>query len=412
MLNLFERLDFQKEKLILTVNNALIVCLFAQITSDIWLVNDLLKTTIKYLLLLVSVLIFTLETKWFQKLSNKESMSFLLLFLAYVILACFWSGLENSFSIYSKSILCIIIYIHAIIYVYFQTKLFHDLLLLSSVIITSSAFISLLNQYLFLKRSLSYRGFRIYSSGIANYADFGNPNYAAFFYGCFAVFLCGYLCVYNHKVNKTILLAGGTGVLLLYVILTYSRITCLAVVTSILLICLTTRNWKTYSILIIGTILICVAVPLCFDKIEFELFDRGFSGRLNIWQNIISQIAHSPFFGKGTGHPYSYYVVAPPAVTYVAIQAHNWFLQAIYNYGLVGLSLFGLFIWQLFKNGLKNLEQANVKIYFAMSLYALILMATDVESIFDTVAWPFFWLPISLLLAATMSTNKIEVVAD
>jgi O-antigen ligase len=412
MLNLFERLGFQKEKLILTVSCALIVCLFAQITSDIWLVNDLSKAIIKYSLLLLSVSIFALETKWFQELSNKEGISFLLLFLAYAILACFWSGLENSFSVYSRSILYVIIYIHAIIYVYSQTRFFHDLILLSSVIITASAFISLLNQYCFLKRSLSYRGFRIYSSGIANYADFGNPNYAAFFYGCFAVFLCGYLCVYSHKAQKTILLAGGTSVLLLYVILTYSRITCLAVVTSILLICLTTRNWKTYSILTIGTFLICMTVPLCFDKIEFELFDRGFSGRLNIWQNIISQIADRPFFGKGTGHPYSFYVVAPPAVTYVATQAHNWFLQALYNYGLVGLSLFVLFIWQLLKNGLKNLERANVKIYFAMSVYALILMVTDVESIFETVAWSFFWLPISLLLAATMSTNKIEVMAD
>ena len=72
MLDLFERLGFQKEKLILTTNNALTVCLFAQITSDIWLVNDLLKITIKYLLLLLSIL--------FSEIKQKEIVFLLLNF--------------------------------------------------------------------------------------------------------------------------------------------------------------------------------------------------------------------------------------------------------------------------------------------------------------------------------------------
>lgn len=412
MLNLFKKNGFQNEKLISILNTALTINLFAQITSNIWIIDDSLKVAVKYSLLFISFLVLVLKPRWLQKLRRKEALFFLFLFLAYVMFACLWSGLEDSLFTYGESILHIILYIHAIIYIYSQTTFFNSFILLSTTITASSAFISLFNQYLILNQSLSYRGFRIYSSGVVNYADFGDPNHAAFFYGCFAIFLCGYLCVHNHKISKTILLAGGIGIILMYVVLTYSRTTCLAVALSILLICLTTHNWKTYSLLIIGTILICLTIPLFFDKIEFELFDRGLSGRANIWQNIIPQITQDLWFGKGTGHPYSYYVVAPPAAVYVATQAHSWFLQALFNYGLVGLSLFILFIWRLFQSGKENLKLANVRIYLAMSLYALILMVTDVGSIFETVAWPFFWLPISLLLAATMSTSTVEAVAN
>ena len=269
-------------------------------------------------------------------------------------------------------------------------------MLVATAVIAVSALVALVNHYVLQGQPLGYRAYRISSMGIGQLGDIGHPINAGIYYGVFATFLFSWLCIRPQSRVTMAAGLGGLAILLIYVLMTWSRGPILAVLGAIVATCILIRNKKTNTFLAIG-IIASLAVFLLFKDflLSPNVADTDLNGRTKIWLSALNAIKTSPFIGYGFN---SETKLLLSGNTYV-FHAHNLLLQTIINYGLIGFLFFVALIFGMLNN-IRNQWQLNSSKYaLILLIFAGICMISDVYNIIirPDEYWLLIWLPLGLI---------------
>jgi putative inorganic carbon (HCO3(-)) transporter len=173
-------------------------------------------------------------------------------------------------------------------------------------------------------------------------ATFGNPNV----YGTYlllAVPLCAALALYVKKPLYKLCAAGVTGLLLINLLLTYSRGCYLALAFALLIFILLAE--KRLIVLSMAGIFLLpfVLPPSVIDRVLSitNFADSSTSYRIFIWQGTLRIVRDYWMTGLGQGIE-AYNVIYPYYAfnAVVAPHSHNLFLQVLVETGIVGLTVF------------------------------------------------------------------------
>ena len=116
---------------------------------------------------------------------------------------------------------------------------------------------------------------------------------------------------------------------------------------------------KLFYLVIIGNLLfvgIYVSIKNTFigdflNKLSVSIFNKNlFSGRSDIWDSVLQVIIKNPWFGYGVG-------IRAPDIAETESTAHNMYLQVLLEVGVVGLLLFVLLLysmWRVLNNRLNH----------------------------------------------------------
>ena len=224
------------------------------------------------------------------------------------------------------------------------------------------------------------------------YASFGNPNV----YGTFlllAVPLCAALFVYVKKPFYKLCLAGISGLLLLNLMLTYSRGCYLAFALSVLVFVLLTEK-RLVVLLSAGLLLLPFVIPqTMLDRLLSitNLADSSTSYRMFIWQGTLRILRD--FWLTGVGQGIDAYNAVYPYYAFNAVVAphsHNLFLQVFVETGIAGLFAFIGFIAWFFRTQARFLRRVSD---FRLKAISAAFVAAAVgflfEGIFDYVFYNY-----------------------
>ena len=126
-----------------------------------------------------------------------------------------------------------------------------------------------------------------------------------------------------------------------------------------------------------------------YDIIESATgdFDSGGSGRLDIWGgalSIISNFSLETIFGYGYG----------ATVSFLGIGAHNDFIEIFIDFGIIGLLLYLVFVYNMFKSIFLFDSESNYRITYILSLIVFFalsfvskLVGTQVQFLLFTTYW-------------------------
>jgi O-antigen ligase len=186
--------------------------------------------------------------------------------------------------------------------------------------------------------------------------------------------------------------------------LTHSRGPWLALLITLPIGAVLTRDKK-----LLATILcvILIGVILFFFIEGFKgsiLRPRGVFERLEVWQQILARMKETLFFGKGISADRTFILADGTKLNH----SHNVYVGTIFNGGLMGLFLLlilqALVLWE----GFLCFIRENDFTYVALLLFAFICMTTmNYRAISHPDAlWMYFWLPLALLAAKRLSSDK------
>lgn len=302
------------------------------------------------------------------KTINLSKVCFLLLLLIYIPLTCIWSlNLSRALNTFIMYVLILLNYavISSFKWNINQTRLYF---LITNVV---SIIISIL---LIFEISIFNMAGRITLKINGAYAD---PN----FLGINIVFsiLCNIYLLITKKRNFVDLF------LLLSLIIQISAIVKLASRGTIISLVITSSVFlfpyiKSKPKMLLGILLMLLAIfPVISDVIYTlpqnvverldlqQAFQDGANGRFEIWSEAINMLMQNPInfiFGFGAGQ-------MPIYLEY----AHNFFIELFFDFGLIGLTLMLLFLFQIF---LFNLDRNPFKIsIFLLVIIASLSLSTD-----------------------------------
>jgi len=185
--------------------------------------------------------------------------------------------------------------------------------------------------------------------------------------------------------------------------LTQSRGPLGALLVTFLIGAVSTRNKK-----LLATVLCFIIIGgLMFFYIEgfMEMVNvRGYSYRLEIWQQTIARIKEALLFGEGISTDTKLIMADGIKVN----QPHSIYFATMLYGGLIGLFLLltlqAIALWKSFLYFLKE----NDFTYVALLLFAFICMIGTRHKVISRpdVLWIYFWLPIALLAAKKLSSDK------
>ncbi|MAZ39015.1 MAG: hypothetical protein CMF49_02760 [Legionellales bacterium] len=172
--------------------------------------------------------------------------------------------------------------------------------------------------------------------------------------------------------------------LIAYLLLTQSRGPLLALFGTILFILLITRNLRSWIILLLIAIFICIDVPM---------LTRGMTTatlRFEIWHNVLLNSMSHFWFGHG------YLATRQVIINGLDFNhAHNVFIEMFYLGGLIGLlTLVSLIIIPVYIF-LKHPTNYVVQVLMATFIFGILCMLTDGSKILvhPHALWLCFWLP-------------------
>ena len=143
---------------------------------------------------------------------------------------------------------------------------------------------------------------------------------------------------------------------------------------------------------------------LSLDEFRDMITGRGFSYRLEIWQQILPRIKEALIFGEGISTDRTFFMANGIKFNH----SHNVYLGTTLCGGLMGLFLLlilqALVLWEGFLCFLRE----NDFTFVALFLFAFICITTMNYRVIShpDVLWMYFWLPLALLAAKKLSNNK------
>jgi O-antigen ligase len=341
--------------------------------------------------------LFTLAAG-FGQLRNSPLFRLLLAYLLYLLCTAFWAaemdwyrlGQKATISLYLVTLLSVTYYLSN-----WNRRLFDQFLQGLVLVAAIAAAVNIV--YFYSDVDNHFPGTRLWP-----YGSLTNPNEFSNVYGVFAILAMGWALRANSLAQA---LPGGIAALvaLLLIWLGQSRTAFIALLLALLaLTCLSSRGRKLIH-WIIGIFSIAgLSLAFLLPEVIEEAMLRGTSLRPEIWREIWRHALESPIFGHG--------LTPKVAVKFENIRlfetAHNAYLQVFWQGGLVGLTLFlavlASALGQAWKLGIRNGDMTILCIL----LFTMMVMLTGVDTLIERPRdqWILFWLPVSLLLAATGKT--------
>lgn len=157
------------------------------------------------------------------------------------------------------------------------------------------------------------------------------------------------------------------------------------------------RRSKRYVILIAVLLLMSFLGMIIIDRMELNIIDRllsslddGGSGRIKIWKLILERFNQSSIVDKIFGHGFHavLYEIEPFGIQRYA---HNSFIETLYDYGVIGLSLLSLFIIRIIKDTIMMIkEKYPLAPIMGYSIIPMVILSS-VSYFFDqgTIILPF-----------------------
>jgi O-antigen ligase len=228
-----------------------------------------------------------------------------------------------------------------------------------------------------------------------------NPNPSAFIYGFFGVIAMDYARRHRGEALAWVY-AIGVGIIILFIILTQSNTSLLALATACALLFFTDRRdiRTTRPALFTGLALVVVtAVYLAWVLgLMSTDIDLGFMNRLPIWWHVLEQWRAAPLFGQG----YQLQIVLdgdgkPALLNY----AHSLFLSTLRDGGLVGLALLLLLYFFALRAALRMALTERRALYLCLLVFGLVCVLVDTDQIVTRPRelWVILWLPLACLTA-------------
>ncbi|WP_144091128.1 O-antigen ligase family protein [Pseudomonas kilonensis] len=387
---------------------ALAIGLFIQISGRVWIVSGSARNTQIYLWLLLPALIFLLCAALNRSRVRLE-IQYLpwVAFLAWGALSSIWaSNSETSPLSFAKRGLFIALFLLAVFLLMDRGEALLRRALLAGILLVSlGALATLVYQFGWLDRPLSYRAFRVYRLGIGEFANYRYPVVAGIFHGAIAIWVFGVAIGQRTSLRKALFWFLAFVVLVLYVLLTYARGAWIGLGVGCFVAVLLQNSRRGWWVLGLCSIVVIVATVVWWEHLLNELFKRQLSGRGPIWDYYFAVMREYWIFGYGLGTPFNY--DWPDGKT-SSPHAHSLYLQQIYDSGLVSIAMLGTGLFGVCYKAWYCRSNPWVRLAFPALVYALIVMLTDVERILTRPGtyWTVFWLPVAILLAVKTGTKE------
>lgn len=151
------------------------------------------------------------------------------------------------------------------------------------------------------------------------------------------------------------------------------------------------------------TVCICLVILYCVPDIFPRLWESNITTgrRIRIWNAAMEFIGKEPFFGRGFLSYYQHALENPS--TYQTAHAHNFALEPLISFGLVGTALLLIFLWSYYKKVAECKERLrnNYATTFVLTMSAAILvhMTTDMT---------IFWIQTGLLYGLILGCVGVD----
>lgn len=250
-------------------------------------------------------------------------------------------------------------------------------------------------------------------------AAFPNPNLLGIYMSAFIPLIAGLTILYFKGKNK-VFMSFLTILALAGIFLTFSRGAGLAVYLAILFLSIAGRKKLLVSILIAVLLIFPFVMPKDIKKWAKEVNYNPIvfmlnQDRISIYNNTINMIKHHPVIGVGVNTfslnygKYKTKSAEEYARTPDTIYAHNIYLQMAGETGLLGLGVFILFLFLIFKNAVKRYFKLKdeylraVSLSLIASMSAFLINGMTETSLYNARVAMVFW----FLIGISLSLNKL-----
>lgn len=378
------------------------VGLFVQIAGLLYNNDGSRYATQTYLLLFLPSLLLLLWRRLELDIWRQIPGMILLSLLAWVLFLGFiHPGSSDQYFYWLKITVLILLYVFTVASLTRHESALTWLLLATVGVAAVFAWLTFYYQYGVLEKTFEYQALRnagrLSKLGWYGLADLDHPITAGLYYGVFVVILTYLLVgldVRGWKAGLILLaLLGALG----YVLLTFSRGAWFSTAVSCFVLLLFFPNLKSRSLIAAGLMSSVAVIYGFWPEIQYEL-ERGVSNRDVIWGNWAERLPEFWLMGAGAGADFIFRFPAPSRA--VAFHAHSLYLQLWYEYGLVGILLFGLALSSLLWKGWVCRSEPLARLGFALLVFAILAMVSDVYAVFHRPSpyWVVLWFPVGILL--------------
>ncbi|VVQ06505.1 hypothetical protein PS910_04372 [Pseudomonas fluorescens] len=373
----------------------------AHIAGVLFITDGSRHTTVSNATLFIPALLLLIFDKSLRhSLTSRNSLLVGLLLTFTIAIAFINVDSPNSVSHQFKTALYVILYLATINFLTREGRLEACLDTLF-VISSATAIASMIVQTIALDQNIFVSGYRIFSLGYDDYANFKNPIVAALYYGFFGIYGFSQLLTKQYSRIKNVLFSACVLGLTLYLYCTFARGVWLAYGLAISTIALLhhserSRKWLIATAVLTGAIAITL-LPTLTDQ-----YSRGLNLRDSIWKGWLERLGEFWLIGAGAGRRFEICVTADQCFS----QAHNLFLQFFYEFGVIGFALLVCVLIGAVRQSLDRRAWATPlgSLGLPLLIFSIITAMFDYHTVLNRpgVYWLIFWVPIGLILSTQL----------
>ena len=323
--------------------------------------------------------------------------SLIMVFLAYLVMTNLWGDNVNLVNLATqiKHLLYVLAFIAAsiVIEVYYPEK--SDRLLLILAWVAASAF---LTSILWWYHAHAFPAERLDEI----LGRMHNPILA----GCISGFACLVLMENLPKHDRhamRIIVGGGVCVNLAFIMLGQSRTALAALVPALLILAIPYLRRRALVVILMGAIVVILGFSL--QDALITGFNRN-SYRMDIWLATLEKAASSLWWGHG----YFCDTVALEIGGRVMRHAHNAYLAALRDGGLIGLLLLTGFVATGVGHAWRQAQASRGYLNLALIVFGALAVFFDNDRLVDNPEelWVFFWYPLCRIIAHDLSRDGLQ----
>jgi O-antigen ligase len=201
--------------------------------------------------------------------------------------------------------------------------------------------------------------------------------------------------------------------------LTFSRSTFISLPLSLIIMILSLPSRKMKKSLLAGALALAVGVVLLATVGNISIFGRFFNqdlgtlnGRTTLWHALLDRFDPAQLLGHGLGAANFFFVSVPVGFRgVIATSPSNLYLTALYDHGIIGLTLLTLVFIVLGAGLIAGIRKTtgDQRVLFVMALVAvvnMVLQSFDVNDFWGQSVGIYFWIIVALPFALCWSTTK------
>ncbi|HBY20399.1 MAG TPA: hypothetical protein DEG71_05220 [Clostridiales bacterium] len=248
------------------------------------------------------------------------------------------------------------------------------------------------------------------------YSVLGNPNILSQ-YLLLILPLGIMLMLYKKKIWHKLILGVFNGIILVCLLLTYSRASLLGLIVSFLTIGVLNYAQALIILIPLAIISLVLFAPRVLERLltSFNTKDTSISSRVTLWQDVIQMIRNFYLTGIGFGvTAFSGMYLLYRHQYLSALHAHNLYLEILVETGIIGFLVFIYFAFSVVVNFIKNYQGAGNKFNKYIILGCLSAFLGILVNGFAEYTWSdfrvvsMFWLVVGIGVSLTKKREKLQ----